>query len=104
MIIRTTLAAAMTAALLLGAAGCAVTSGQQPVGAYFDDSTITGAVKAKFVESKDVPGGAISVETLNGTVQLAGFVTSAAQKAAAEDIARKVGGVKAVKNDIVVRP
>jgi len=104
MFIRPTLAAAMTAVALLGTAGCAVTSGQQSVGAYFDDSTITGAVKAKFAESKDVPGTAISVETLNGTVQLAGFVTSAAQKSAAEDLARKVGGVKAVKNDLVVRP
>lgn len=40
MIIRNTLAA-MTAALLLTATGCAVTRGQETVGAYVDDTGIT---------------------------------------------------------------
>jgi hyperosmotically inducible protein len=44
------------------------------------------------------------VETLNGTVQLSGFAKSSEEKNAAESIARKVNNVKAVKNDIVIRP
>jgi hyperosmotically inducible protein len=47
---------------------------------------------------------AIKVETLNGTVQLSGFAKSADEKNAAESITRKVAHVRAVKNDIVIRP
>jgi hypothetical protein len=46
----------------------------------------------------------IRVETLNGTVMLSGFAKSANEKSTAEAIAWKVGGVKAVKNEIAVRP
>ncbi|HEX6571238.1 MAG TPA: BON domain-containing protein [Steroidobacteraceae bacterium] len=51
-----------------------------------------------------VAGTSITVETLNGTVMLSGFAKSAAEKAAAESIARKVDGVRDVKNEITVRP
>jgi hypothetical protein len=51
MYIRTTLAAAMTAVVLLTASGCAVTRGQETVGAYVDDASITTAVKARFIET-----------------------------------------------------
>jgi hyperosmotically inducible protein len=44
------------------------------------------------------------VETLNGTVQLSGFAKSATEKAQAETIARDTKNVRAVRNDIVVRP
>lgn len=102
--LRTPLAAAMAALALLTAAGCAVTRGQETVGAYIDDAAITTAVKARFVESKDVAASSISVETLNGTVMLSGFAKSAMEKSAAESIARQVNGVKAVKNEIAIRP
>jgi osmotically-inducible protein OsmY len=46
----------------------------------------------------------ISVETLKGTVQLSGFAKSAAERNRAGDLARGTPGVKAVKNDIVIRP
>ena len=73
MFIRTTLAAAAAAIALIAMPGCAVTRGQQTTGAYVDDSAITTAVKARFVEAKEVDASAISVETLNGTVMLSGF-------------------------------
>jgi osmotically-inducible protein OsmY len=69
-----------------------------------DDTAITTAVKAKFVEDKIVSAGSLSVETLSGTVQLAGFAASAEEKAKAEQIARYSRNVKSVRNDIVVRP
>jgi osmotically-inducible protein OsmY len=104
MFIRTSLAAAMTAVVLLTATGCAVSRGQQTVGSYVDDAGITTLIKSRFVESKQVDAAAISVETLNGTVMLSGFAKSAAERNAAETIARGVNNVKLVKNEITVRP
>lgn len=102
--IRTPLIAAMTAIALLTTAGCAVTRGQETVGAYVDDAGITTLVKARFVENKQVDAASIKVETLNGTVLLSGFAKSSVEKNTAESIARGVKNVKAVRNEIVVRP
>lgn len=102
--IRTTLVAAMMATALLTTAGCAVSRGQQTVGAYVDDAGITTLIKSRMAESKLVSATSISVETLNGTVLLSGFAKSSEEKSAAENIARGVNNVKSVKNEIVVRP
>ena len=101
---RTPIAAAVAALALLLASGCAVTRGQESVGAYVDDTTITSTVKGRYVGNKDVDASSIRVETLNGTVMLSGFAKNATEKATAESIARKVNGVKSVKNEIAVRP
>ena len=103
--IRTTLATTATVcALIATSAGCAVGRGQESVGAYIDDAAITTAVKAKFADNKDVAASSISVETLNGTVMLAGFAKNMTEKDTAGKLAWKVDGVKAVKNEIAVRP
>jgi osmotically-inducible protein OsmY len=102
--IHIALSAAMTAVVLLTATGCAVTRGQETVGAYVDDSVITTQIKARFVDSPIVGAAAISVETLNGTVMLSGFAKSGTEKAEAERIAKDVNGVKSVKNEIAIRP
>ena len=95
-------------ALLAGATivstGCSVARNPQTVGSYVDDATITTAVKAKMAEDKTVSAGAISVETLNGTVQLSGFAKSQAERDRAENIARTTRHVREVRNSIVVRP
>ncbi|CAM5797719.1 BON domain-containing protein [Rhizobacter sp. Root404] len=101
---RTTLASALCVFALITASGCAVTRGQETVGAYVDDAAITTAVKAKFVEDKTVDAASIKVETLNGTVMLSGFAKNSAERNMAEDIAMKVKGVKSVKNSVAVRP
>jgi osmotically-inducible protein OsmY len=101
---RTPLAALACTLALLTATGCAVTRGQETVGAYADDAAITTAVKARFIDNKNVDASAISVETLNGTVQLSGFAKSTSEKATAESLTWKVKGVKLVRNDIAVRP
>jgi len=103
MFIRTTLAAAAAAIALIAVQGCAVTRGQETTGAYLDDSAITTAVKARFVDNKDVDASSIAVETLNGTVMLSGFAKNAIEKSTAESLTWKVNGVKAVKNQIAVR-
>ena len=102
--IHIALSAAMTAVVLLTATGCAVTRGQETVGAYVDDSVIPTQIKARFVDSPIVGAAAISVETLNGTVMLSGFAKSGTEKAEAERIAKDVNGVKSVKNEIAIRP
>lgn len=95
---------AIAALAMLATAGCAVTRGQQTVGAYVDDTAITTSVKARLLDSQDVAGSSISVETLNGTVMLSGFAKSEDEMRTAESIARRVNGVKAVENKIVVSP
>jgi hyperosmotically inducible periplasmic protein len=95
---------AALAGMTILSTGCAVVRGQETTGAYIDDAGITTAVKAKMVEDKTVSASSISVETLNGTVQLSGFAKSGAEKSQAESIARNVKNVRAVRNDIVVRP
>ena len=102
--VRTTLSAVAAAIVLITASGCAVTRGQETVGAYVDDAAITTAVKARYIENKDVDTLSIKVETLNGTVMLSGFAKNATEKTTAEALARRVDGVKAVKNEIAVRP
>lgn len=104
MFARNALLAAVTAVSIAVLPACSVVRGQSTVGEYIDDTAITTAVKAKFVESKAVDAAAISVETLNGTVQLSGFAKSETERSAAETLARSVKGVKSVRNDVVVRP
>ncbi len=104
MFIRKTLAVTAAVFALATITGCAVTRGQESVGAYVDDTAITTAVKARFIDNKTVDASAISVETLKGTVMLSGFAKSDSEKRVAESVAWKVEGVKSVKNEITVRP
>ncbi len=85
-------------------AGCAVTSGQSSVGQYVDDATVATRVTARFAEDDKVSAMRIQVEALKGTVQLAGFATSQAEKDRAGQIARAVPDVKDVRNNIIVKP
>ncbi|MDP3084485.1 MAG: BON domain-containing protein [Rubrivivax sp.] len=104
MITRNTLAAIVAAVALLSATGCAVTRGQESVGAYLDDTAITTAVKGRMIDNKSVDGTSIKVETLNGTVMLSGFAKNMDERTVAESLAWKTDGVKSVKNAIAVRP
>lgn len=102
--LKTLLAVTAASLVLLTTTGCAVSRGQESVGAYIDDTAITSSVKARLFEDKDVAGSSISVETLKGTVLLSGFAKSAQERSKAETIARSVKGVTAVRNEIAVRP
>jgi len=96
--------AAVAGMTIVTATGCSVARNQQTAGSYIDDAGITTAVKAKMAEDKSVAATSISVETLNGTVQLSGFAKSQAEKNQAESIARNTNNVREVRNSIVVRP
>jgi osmotically-inducible protein OsmY len=104
MIKRQHLATILAVFAIATASGCAVTRKQETVGAYVDDAAITTAVKARYVENKNVEASSIKVETLNGTVMLSGFAKNATERATAEQEAMNVSGVKGVRNQIVVRP
>lgn len=102
--IRSALSTGLAVLALVVTSGCAVTRGQETVGAYIDDTSITTAVKSHFFDNRFVDGTAISVETLNGTVMLSGFAKNGNEKTTAEKLAWTVKGVKAVKNEIAIRP
>jgi hyperosmotically inducible protein len=94
----TAMLAAMLALGQLG--GCATSGGGGPVAQYVDDATITAGVKAAIVREPTLKVFEIDVETMQGVVQLSGFVSSADSVAAAASVARTVKGVKSVKNDL----
>lgn len=91
------------ALLLTFALGCAATSTREGTGEYFDDSAITAKVKAAILAEPGLKFNEINVETFKGVVQLSGFVSSASQTGTAVEVARKVSGVKAVRNDMRVK-
>lgn len=102
--VRTLAFALVAGTAVLATTACSVARNQQTVGSYVDDATITTAVKAKMAEDKSVSATSISVETLNGTVQLSGFAKSAAERDRAGEIARTTKHVRDVRNSIIVRP
>lgn len=85
---------------LMTAAGCASTKTTEGTGEYVDDSMITSKVKAAIVNEPTLSSAEINVETFKGVVQLSGFVNSRADITTAVSVARSVGGVKSVKNDM----
>jgi osmotically-inducible protein OsmY len=84
-------------------AGCAPIRGRETAGEYVDDATISTKVRAQLVGDQSLKAFDVHVETMQGTVQLSGFVDSAAQKDQAQRIAAGVSGVHAVRNDLLVR-
>jgi osmotically-inducible protein OsmY len=80
--------------------GCASTAKQEGTGEYVDDTVITTKVKAAIFNEPSLKSAEINVETFKGVVQLSGFVSSPAAENTAVAVARSVGGVKAVKNDM----
>ncbi len=92
------------AVLLIAAlVACASTPKQESTGEYVDDSTITTKVKADLLADDILKGFAVSVETYKGIVQLSGFVNTQATKDRAGSIARKVAGVKEVRNNLIIK-
>jgi osmotically-inducible protein OsmY len=83
--------------------GCASTQKREGTGEYIDDSAITTKVKAAILADADLKVFQINVETFKGEVQLSGFVDSAKNAKKAGEVARGVGGVKSVKNSLIVK-
>ncbi len=98
---------ALATSISLGFASMGIAAEQAPqesAGALVQDSVITAKVKANFLADNLVGAARISVETVNGTVQLSGFAKSPEEIARAQELAAQVDGVKVVKNDIQLQP
>lgn len=95
--------AAVMAVTLLAVVGCESTAKQEGTGEYMDDSVITAKVKTAIFNDPMLKVAEINVETFKGVVQLSGFVSSQAAANRAVDVARTVGGVKSVKNDMRIK-
>ena len=67
------------------------------------DDKINDQVRLKLVSDPDVKGGALEVIVADGEVTLRGAVTSEHGRSKAEHLAKKVKGVKKVKNELVVK-
>lgn len=92
-------ALALALALLLSG-GCALNG--RSLGGYVDDKLLKGAVKRRLgQEDVGLPG--VTVDTFGGTVYLTGVVATDLQKSDAEIAVWKIGGVRQVVNDLVVR-
>jgi len=83
--------------------GCASTPTRESTGEYIDDSTITTKVKAAIFNDPSLKVFQINVETFKGEVQLSGSVDSDQIVNKAGEVARGIGGVKSVKNDLIVK-
>jgi hyperosmotically inducible protein len=100
---RVVTALTLVLAVALVGAGCSSVTGQS-FGQEVDDKTITAAVKSKLVVDRAKNLTAVDVDTVNGTVYLKGFVDTPQQKADAETLAKTVGGVKRVVNNLQLQP
>src|SRR2546428_2242478 len=71
---------------------------------FMKDSWITTKTKTKLIADGRTKARRITVDTTDGVVTLLGKVGSHEERAAAEEITRKVKGVKGVKNALQVVP
>lgn len=88
---------------LATALGCASTAESQATGEYVDDAVITTKTKAAIFNEPSLKSAEINVETYRGVVQLSGFVSTQSDINKAVEVARTVGGVTSVRNDMRLR-
>lgn len=81
---------------------CASTRTQKSAGEQVDDSVTTGLVKSALIADPVTKAHQIDVEVFKGTVQLNGFVDSAASKERATEVAKGTKGVHTVHNNLTV--
>jgi hyperosmotically inducible periplasmic protein len=94
-------------AVALALAACA--SDKQPetkrtTTEFTSDAALTAKVKSAIATDVGArTAAAINIETYRGVVQLTGFVGSREQAQRAEAAAKKVDGVRSVKNDVRIK-
>jgi osmotically-inducible protein OsmY len=97
-----TITAALAVAPLVFTTGCAVTQGRESTGAYAKDKEIETKIKTAMYKDKTVKGTQVEVQSLNGVVQLSGFVDSQAAKDRAGEIAANTKDVVQVYNNLLL--
>lgn len=94
--------AALAAGPVFLTTGCAVTRGKETAGAYAKDKEIAARIKTSMYADPMVKGTDIKVTSLNGVVQLSGFVDNQAEKDRAGQIAAQTPGVVRVYNNLIL--
>src|SRR3954451_22350190 len=101
---RRLLAAGLAALVAAGLGACASSeerNGRRGEGQFTDDAALNAKVKSAIATDAGArTASAVNVETYRGVVQLTGFVDSEDQATRAVSAAKKVQGVRSVKNDI----
>src|SRR4051812_21628424 len=96
---------AVAALTLAGLAGCASKQpAEQKSSGIPEDAVTTAKVRTAIATDAGArTAAAVNVDTFRGAVQLTGFVDSEEQSRRAVEAAKKVAGVKSVKNDLRVK-
>ena len=95
---------ALMGVLALAACASKAPEASRTTGEFTNDAAVTAKVKSAIATDVGArTAAAINIETFRGVVQLTGFVDSRDQAAKAEDAAKKVDGVRSVKNDVRIK-
>jgi len=97
------LGAFIASGLVLLATGCASDRPERTAGQSIDDQATARHVEDALRSDPAYKFTDVKVVAYEGKVQLSGFVDKGEQKGRAEDIAKKVPGVKEVKNEIALK-
>ena len=95
--------ALVASTLLMAAAGCASDQSQRTAGQSIDDQATARRVEEALRSDPAYKFTEVKVVAYEGKVQLSGFVDKGEQKGQAEEIAKKIPGVKEVRNDIAMK-
>jgi osmotically-inducible protein OsmY len=77
---------------------------KRTTGEFTNDAALTAKVKSAIATDVGArTAAAINIETYRGVMQLTGFVNSREQAERAEAAAKKVEGVRSVKNDVRIK-
>ena len=89
-------------AIALAVAGCASqTKEERSTSEFTDDAALTAKVKSAIATDVGArTAAAVNVDAYRGVVQLTGFVDSDEQASKAVTAAKKISGVRSVKNEI----
>jgi len=79
-------------------------SRSESVGDSLEDAWIHAKIRSKLLAEGEFPGGSLNVDVKDQVVTLRGSVSTSADKAKAEQIAKDTGGVKSVRNQVVIKP
>ena len=93
-------------AIALALAGCSSNPPEtkRTTGEFTNDAALTAKVKSAIATDVGArTAAAINIETFRGVVELSGFVDSREQATRAEAAAKKIEGVRSVKNDVRIK-
>jgi osmotically-inducible protein OsmY len=90
-------------ALTIGGLGaCQATTGKTP-SESMHDASVTAAVQRTLTTERAANFTRVDVDTTQGVVRLRGVVQTPEQRARAEELTRRIDGVKRVHNDLQIQ-